>query len=107
MATRGYMVVLEADITACFDEIDHTALMTRVRARISDKHVLTMVRTFLNAGVMTKVGERVDTLTATPQGGILSPLLASIALSALDEHFDAQWRTQMSTWRQGPTQTPR
>jgi RNA-directed DNA polymerase len=99
MTTRGYTVVLEADITACFDEIDHTALMTRVRARISDKRVLTLVRTFLHAGVMTQVGEREDTLTGTPQGGILSPLLANIALSALDEHFDAQWHTQMSTWR--------
>lgn len=99
MTSRGYTVVLEADIKACFDEIDHTALMTRVRARILDKRVLTLVRTFLHAGVMTQVGEREDTLTGTPQGGILSPLLANIALSALDEHFDAQWRTQMSTWR--------
>jgi RNA-directed DNA polymerase len=107
MTTRGYTVVLEADITACFDEIDHTALMTRVRARISDKHVLTMVRTFLHAGVMTQVGEREDTLTGTPQGGILSPLLANIALSALDEHFDAQWRTQMSTWRRRDTRIRR
>jgi len=99
MTTRGYTVVLEADITACFDEIDHTALMARVRARISDKQVLTLVRTFLHAGVMTQVGETEDTLTGTPQGGVLSPLLANIALSALDEHFHAQWRTQMSTWR--------
>ena len=99
MTTRGYTVVLEADITACFDEIDHTALMARVRARISDKQVLTLVRTFLHAGVMTQVGETEDTLTGTPQGGVLSPLLANIALSLLDEHFHAQWRTQMSTWR--------
>jgi len=99
MTTRGYTVVLEADITACFDEIDHTALMARVRARISDKQVLTLVRTFLHAGVMTQAGETKDTLTGTPQGGVLSPLLANIALSALDEHFHAQWRTQMSTWR--------
>ena len=107
MTTRGYTVVLEADITACFDKIDHTALMNRIRLRISDKHVLTMVRTFLHAGVMTQVGEREDTLTGTPQGGILSPLLANIALSALDEHFDAQWRTQMSTWRRRDTRIRR
>ena len=100
MTTRGYEVVLEADIAACFDEIDHTALMNRVRARVSDKRLLALVKAFLHAGVMTQPGMWEDTLTGTPQGGILSPLLANIALSALDEHFDAQWREQMSTWHQ-------
>jgi RNA-directed DNA polymerase len=100
MTTRGYEVVLEADIAACFDEIDHTALMDRIRVRVSDKRVLALVKAFLRSGVMSQTGEREDTLTGTPQGGILSPLLANIALSALDEHFDAQWRQQMSTWHQ-------
>lgn len=98
MTSRGYTVVLEADITACFDEIDHSALMDRVRVRITDKRVLTLVKSFLHAGVMTQGRDVEDTLTGTPQGGILSPLLANIALSALDEHFDDQWRTRMSTW---------
>ena len=100
MTSRGYTVVLEADITACFDQIDHAALMTRVRARIADKRLLRLVKAFLHAGVMTQGGEREDTLTGTPQGGILSPLLANIALSALDEYFDVQWRSQMGTWHQ-------
>lgn len=56
---------------------------------------------------MTQVGERHDTLTGTPQGGILSPLLANIALSVLDEHFDAQWRSEMSTWRRRATRNRR
>jgi RNA-directed DNA polymerase len=99
MTTGGYTVVLEADITACFDEIDHRALMGRVRGRVSDKHLLTLVKAFLRAGVMTQSGGSQDTLTGTPQGGILSPLLANIALSALDEHFHAQWQQEMSTWR--------
>ncbi|MGH3970166.1 MAG: group II intron reverse transcriptase/maturase, partial [Mycobacterium sp.] len=100
MTTRGYEVVLEADIAACFDEIDHTALMDRIRVRVSDKRVLALVKAFLHYGVMSQTGEREDTLTGTPQGGILSPLLANIVLSALDERFDAQWRQQMSTWHQ-------
>ncbi len=99
MTTRGYTVVLEADITACFDEIEHTALMTRVRRRISDKHLLVLVKAFLRAGVMTQPDGSHDTLTGTPQGGILSPLLANVALSALDEHFTAQWQQEMGTWR--------
>jgi RNA-directed DNA polymerase len=91
-APRNYGWVLEADIRACFDEIDHTALMARLRARIKDKKVCALVKGFLKAGVMTDHGDREDSLTGTPQGGILSPLLANIALSALDEHFAAQWQ---------------
>ncbi|MFI6803389.1 group II intron reverse transcriptase/maturase, partial [Streptosporangium canum] len=93
----NYRWVLEADIKACFDEIDHTALMGRLRARIKDKRVNTLVRAFLKSGVMTAAGDREETWTGTPQGGILSPLLANIALSALDEHFDRQWREEMGT----------
>jgi RNA-directed DNA polymerase len=94
---RNYHWMLEADITACFDEIDHAALLERLRARISDKRVCAMVKAFLKAGVLTTTGEREPTLTGTPQGGILSPLLANIALSALDDHFAGQWQQQMAT----------
>lgn len=89
--------MLEADIHACFDEIDHVALMGRVRNRISDKRVLALVKAFLKSGVMTNTGHREETLTGTPQGGILSPLLANIALSLLDEHFASQWQQEMGT----------
>ena len=90
--TNGYRWVLDADIEACFDSIDHTALMDRVRARIKDKRVLALVKAFLKAGILTELGERQDTHTGTPQGGILSPLLANIALSVLDEHLMAPWK---------------
>jgi RNA-directed DNA polymerase len=69
-ATSGYQWVLEADIRACFDEIDHQALMDRVRARIKDKRVLALVKAFLRAGVLTGSGDREETLTGTPQGGL-------------------------------------
>jgi RNA-directed DNA polymerase len=98
MTTRGYEWVLEADIQACFDTIDHAVLMDRIRSRIKDKKVLALVKAFLKAGIMTATGDREDTWTGTPQGGILSPLLANIALSALDEHFDRQWKAEMATW---------
>lgn len=89
--TRGYRWVLDADIEACFDSIDHTALMDRVRHRVKDKRVLMLVKAFLKAGILTELGETKATLTGTPQGGILSPLLANIALSALDEHLHESW----------------
>ena len=99
-ATSGYEWVLEADIRACFDQIDHVALMDRFRKRVTDKRVCALVKAFLKAGVMTAGGEREETLTGTPQGGILSPLLANIALSALDDHFTRCWQQQMgSHWQ--------
>ena len=88
---RNYEWVLEGDITACFDEIDHTALMGRVRDRIGDKRVLSLVKAFLKAGILGEDGSPRDTITGTPQGGILSPLLANVALSALDEYFAGLW----------------
>lgn len=91
--------MLDADIEACFDSIDHAALMDRVRARVKDKRVLRLVKAFLKAGVLTEGGGREETFTGTPQGGILSPLLANIALSALDEHVMEPWEPggRMST----------
>ena len=96
--SRNYHWVFEADITACFDEIDHTALMERVRHRIGDKRVLSLVKAFLKAGVLSEDGSPRATITGTPQGGILSPLLANIALSVLDEHFTRKWEALGPEW---------
>ena len=95
--SQGYRWVLDADIEACFDRIDHTALMDRVRMRVKDKRVLALVKSFLKAGIMTELGERNETASGTPQGGILSPLLANIALSVLDDYAAEQWNTVMSS----------
>ena len=90
-ASRSYEWVVDADISACFDEIDHRALLGRVRARIGDRRVTALVAAFLRAGILGEDGVERETATGTPQGGILSPLLANIALSVLDEHFVAAW----------------
>ncbi len=97
--TRNYEWVFEADITACFDEIDHTALMGRVRHRVGDKRVLGWVKAFLRAGILTEEGLNRETITGTPQGGILSPLLSNIALSVLDEHFANKWAALGPEWK--------
>lgn len=88
---RNYTWVVDADIEACFDAIDHTALLGRVRARIADKRVLALVKSFCKAGIFTAEQAWRDSGSGTPQGGILSPLLANIALSVLDDHFVAAW----------------
>lgn len=98
LGSRTYEWVFEADIKACFDEIDHTALMGRVRDRIGDKRVLGWVKAFLQAGILTEEGTHRETITGTPQGGILSPLLANIALSVLDEHFTRKWEALGPYW---------
>jgi RNA-directed DNA polymerase len=71
--TLGYRQVLDADIEACFDSISHSALMDRVRSRVTDKRVLALVKAFLKAGVMTETGVPENSETGTPQGGILTP----------------------------------
>ena len=96
--SRNYHWVFEADIKACFDEIDHTALVGRVRRRIGDKRILALVKAFLRAGILSEEGVSRETITGTPQGGILSPLLANIALSILDEYFAAKWEALGPEW---------
>jgi RNA-directed DNA polymerase len=56
-----------------------------------------LVKAFLKAGILTELGCQEDTVAGTPQGGILSPLIANVALSALDEHFAHAWQTTMAT----------
>lgn len=63
-----------------------------MRKRIGDKRVVNLIKAFLKAGVLSEDGVMRDTVTGTPQGGILSPLLSNIALSVLDDHFAGLWR---------------
>jgi RNA-directed DNA polymerase len=88
-ASRSYEWIVEGDIKACFDEISHSALMDRIRKRVGDERVLALVKAFLKAGILTEDGTLAETRAGTPQGGILSPVIANVALSVLDEHFAA------------------
>ncbi len=83
---------MEADIEACFDEIDHVALLSRVRGRVGDSRVLRLVKAFLKAGILGEDQVLRNSDTGTPQGGMLSPLLANVALSTLDDYFAERWQ---------------
>jgi RNA-directed DNA polymerase len=100
LTTQGYEWVVEGDITACFDNVDHQALMDLVAERVTDRKVLGLVRAFLRAGIVEQHGGFAASLTGTPQGGVASPLLANIYLSVLDRHFQRIWDHDMSPpWR--------
>lgn len=82
---RGWFV-LDADIKKYFDTIDHDILLKLVSKRISDKRVLKLIRLWLTAGVVEN-GQRTRTKKGTPQGGVISPLLANIYLQVLDRYW--------------------
>jgi RNA-directed DNA polymerase len=80
---RGRRWVVETDIANCFEAIPVDRLITAVEERVSDRHVLTLLRAMLRAGVMVDGTVR-RSVTGTPQGGVASPLLANIYLHRLD-----------------------
>jgi len=79
----GYRVVLDADIKGFFDNLPHSIIMAAVAAQVADGNILRLIKKFLRAGVMED-GVFKPTTVGTPQGGVVSPLLANIVLNHLD-----------------------
>lgn len=80
---EGYVYVVDADLKSYFDTIPHDRLMDRVREKVSDSRVLRLVEMFLKQGVMESLKEWTPE-EGTPQGAVISPLLANIYLNPLD-----------------------
>jgi len=86
-ATKKFFWVIEGDISAYFDTIQHPKLLRLLGRRVKDAKILRLIWKFLRAGVMEKRTFR-DTTRGTPQGGIVSPLLANVYLHALDKYME-------------------
>jgi RNA-directed DNA polymerase len=82
-ANRGAAGIDRQTIADCFEAIPHSGLMAAIEERISDRHVLKLLRAMLRAGVMTDGAVRRGG-TGTPPGGVLSPCLTNVYLHVLD-----------------------
>lgn len=85
----GHLYIVDLDIRKYFDTIPHEALIARLEEQIADGRVLALIRQFLTQGVMEQ-GQYTEPEAGTPQGGVISPLLANVYLNPLDHLLAAQ-----------------
>jgi len=84
--------VLDADISKFFDTIDHKELMAVIKRRVNDRSLLRLIGKWLAVGVVEEDGRRIRAKKGTPQGGVISPLLANIFLHYVVDEFVHKWR---------------
>ena len=83
-------IVVDCDLKAFFDTVDHGKLMAKLRERVTDQRLLQLILKYLKAGVITPEGDFEETREGVPQGGPLSPLMANVLLDELDHELEAR-----------------
>lgn len=95
--SRACTWFIEGDISGCFDNIDHKKLLEILGRQVKDNRLLELIRRWLNAGYMDE-WEYHKTYSGTPQGGVLSPLMANIYLNELDQYIETEL---LPVWNKG------
>lgn len=96
LLNRGYLQVVDADLKSYFDTIPHSRLLELIAKRIVDKNILRLIGLWLKVGVVSERAILRNSRTGTPQGGVISPLLANIYLSELDKIWKERYERKLN-----------
>lgn len=96
LLNRGYAHVIDADLKSYFDTIPHNRLLKLVAERIADKNILKLINHWLKAGVVSEGVIVRNSITGTPQGGVISPLLANIYLNEMDKTWKERYEQKLN-----------
>ena len=103
---RGANWFIEGDIKGCFDNIDHQILINLLRKRIKDERFIRLIWKFLKAGYIDNWKYH-NTYSGTPQGGIISPILANVYMSELDDYVENELKHNLTRLNDGEANTTR
>ncbi len=96
LLNRGYRYVVDADLSSYFDTISHNRLLELIAKRVCDKNILRLIKQWLTAGVVSEKAILRNNISGTPQGGIISPLLANIYLNELDKIWKKRYESKLA-----------
>jgi group II intron reverse transcriptase/maturase len=96
LLNKGYTQVIDADLKSYFDTMPHNRLLKLIAQRIADKNILKLINRWLKAGMVSEGAVSRNSVTGTPQGGVISPLLANIYLNELDRIWKVRYEKRLN-----------
>jgi len=98
LMNRGYTQIIDADLKSYFDTIPHSRLLELIAKRITDKNILRLINHWLKVGVVSEEAILRNKVSGTPQGGVISPLLANIYLNELDKVWRERYERKYNAY---------